>query len=85
MMEVGQLNAARSNLSRALAIQEEIHGSEHEEVARTLSELAAVLMLMDLFSEARPLLERAYAIAERAFLPDHPTRRKIEHNLNLVR
>ena len=63
---------ARPLLERALAIDENIYGPDHHEVADRLNNLALVLMALGLAKEARPLQERALAIDEQIYGPNHP-------------
>jgi tetratricopeptide (TPR) repeat protein len=56
---------------RSLAIRERVLGSEHPEVAMSLSNLAALYDHQGRYEEAEPLFKRALDIRERAPEPDH--------------
>ena len=51
---------------------EAAYGPDHPDVAIRLNNLAAILRDLGQPAEARPLAERALAIAEAAYGPDHP-------------
>lgn len=57
---------------RTLAIQENLLGLEHPDVADNLNNLALVYKAQGKYSEAEPLYKRALAIREKAHGPDHP-------------
>jgi tetratricopeptide (TPR) repeat protein len=57
---------------RTLALQENLLGLEHPEVADNLNNLAIVYKAQGKYSEAEPLYKRALAIREKANGPDHP-------------
>lgn len=59
-------------MGRALAIDEKSLGPDHSNVARDLSNLAALLKATDRLAEAEPLMRRALAIDEKSFGPEHP-------------
>jgi tetratricopeptide (TPR) repeat protein len=71
-----QVNArladAKSQVEKALAIDEAGHGPDHPDVAADLNNLALILRDLGQFGEARPLQERALAITEATYGPDHP-------------
>ena len=69
---LGNYEAARALLERALAIKEQALGSDHTSVALTLSTLAGVHRKLEQREKARPLYERAYAIWAKARGPAHP-------------
>jgi tetratricopeptide (TPR) repeat protein len=61
----------RELLTRALAINELLHGPDHLEVATTLHNLGAAHGALGQPREQLALLERALAIRERRYGPDH--------------
>ena len=69
---------------RALAIDEEIHGSEHPSIAGRLSNLAGLLRATNRLSEAEPLFRRALAIGEASHDPDDPRVAIYINNLALL-
>lgn len=68
-------------MERALAATERARGPEHHEVALRLYNLAAVLKDVGRPGDARPLLLRALAIAERELPPAHSLLAKITDSL----
>ena len=67
-----QLQTALTTLGRALAINEEAHGSDCPEVASTLVSLGSVQFWLGELVAASVTLERALAIFEASYGPDHP-------------
>ena len=63
----------------ALAIEEQIFGPEHPNVATRLDYLAQLLQDTNRLAEAEPLMRRALAIDELSFGPEHP---KVATRLN---
>ncbi len=57
---------------RALAIREEVLGSEHGDTAISLQHLAFFYNNQGKYEQAEPLQQRALAISEKALGPDHP-------------
>jgi non-specific serine/threonine protein kinase/serine/threonine-protein kinase len=66
------LKSAKSTLTQALAMGEEIYGVEGVEVATTLNNLALVFAYSVEHETARPLYERALSILEKDQGPNHP-------------
>ena len=64
--QLGELEAARVTLQRALAISEASYGSEHPQVAITLGSLGNVQRELGEFEAARVTLQRALAISDNA-------------------
>ena len=64
--ELGQLRQAEEQYRISIALKEERLGSEHEDLAPSLSNLARVLMDGARFAEALPSVERAVRIQERS-------------------
>ena len=62
----------RLNASKSLAIREKALGPDHLDVARSLSNLAALFQAQGRYLEAEPPLKRALAIREKALGPEHP-------------
>jgi len=63
---------ARELLERVLAIEEQIHGTEHPAVARALFNLGNIHTQLGELATSRVALERALAIEQRAHGPDDP-------------
>jgi Tfp pilus assembly protein PilF len=79
-----QLQAGLSALGRALAIEEEVYGPNHAEVAGALANLGIVQQLLGELPAGRVSLERALAIKEAAYGPDHPQVARTLANLGNV-
>jgi len=69
---MGDHATARWYHERALALREQALGSEHPELAASITNLAGVHYDAGDYEQARVLQERAVAIRETAFGPDHP-------------
>ncbi|MEL7500602.1 MAG: tetratricopeptide repeat protein [Planctomycetota bacterium] len=66
-------------IRRALAINEQIVGSEHPNVAKGLSNLGLLLMRTNRLAEAEPMMRRAMAIDEKVYGAEDP---KVARDLN---
>jgi hypothetical protein len=75
---------ARSWFEQARKRVEQLEPPHPALAAEILSNLALLLRDVGQAAEARPLLERAVAIAERKLPPGHPLRTKIAGNLQKV-
>jgi tetratricopeptide (TPR) repeat protein len=71
-------------LKRALAIGENILGSEHPDLASGLHNLATLYRDQRAYAKAEPVLKRALAIEERALGPEHPDLASGLHNLGML-
>jgi hypothetical protein len=69
---LAEWSRAEPLMRRALAIDQASYGKEHPEVARDLSNLAALLQATNRLSEAEPLMRRALAIDEANYGKEHP-------------
>ena len=69
---IGDYAAARPLSERALAIREQMLGSDHPDTATSLNNLAELLRATGDYAAARPLYERALAIREQVLGSDHP-------------
>jgi len=67
-----EFRLARPLFERALAIREQVLGSDHPDTAESLNDLGNLLREQGELDAARPLSERALAIRERVLGPDHP-------------
>ena len=76
-------SAAEPLARRALAVREKVLGPEHPDTAESLYNLASVLQQQGDLAAARPLLERALAICEKA-CPEHPHTATSLNNLALL-
>jgi len=63
---------SRKLAERAIEIKQKLLGPDHPEVAKSLYNLAALLLQLPDYAGAKPLFERALAIREKALGPDHP-------------
>ncbi|MFO0592719.1 MAG: tetratricopeptide repeat protein [Polyangiaceae bacterium] len=77
----GSYETARRWLERALEAAERLSAPEELRVAPQLSNLALVLKDLGDANGARPLLERAVAMAEKRLGPAHPNTRLFRKNL----
>jgi serine/threonine protein kinase/tetratricopeptide (TPR) repeat protein len=68
----GKYAEAREHAERALAIRVEVLGSDHPEVAASLTNLGNVALQQGKFDEALAFHERALALKQRTLGPDHP-------------
>jgi hypothetical protein len=66
------LSEAEPLYQRALAMYEELVGSEHPDVAVVLHDLAHLSVSQGKSSEAEPLYQRALAIRVQWLGPEHP-------------
>ena len=71
----------RALAERAVAIKEQALGSEHIEVARSLTQLASVNFDSGDYATERAIDRRVLAIQEKALGPDHPTVARTLYNL----
>lgn len=81
LQEQGRLPEARARLEQALAIREQILGSEHPTTMNARVELANIRVQEGDVAGGRADLERALAAYERAFGPDHPDVALVLNNL----
>jgi tetratricopeptide (TPR) repeat protein len=75
---------ARPLYERALAIAEKALGPEHSLTARSLNNLATLLLSQGDLAGARPLFERALAIDEKVLGREHPSMATRLNNLALL-
>jgi CHAT domain-containing protein/tetratricopeptide (TPR) repeat protein len=69
---LGQYPKAEVQLRKALDLREDLYGPDHPQVARSLYELASLLLEMGELETARPLCERALRIDRKSLGEDHP-------------
>ncbi len=72
LWEQGRYAEAKAQHEHALAIAERAFGTDHPDVALSLSNLAIVHFYQGRYADAQALYERALTIRERAFGADHP-------------
>jgi tetratricopeptide (TPR) repeat protein len=72
LVEHGKPDEALPLSQRALAIDEEVYGQDHPDVARDLNTQAEALRDLGREDEALPLVRRALAIAEKFYGLNHP-------------
>jgi tetratricopeptide (TPR) repeat protein len=68
----GEYEQVESLYKRALAIREEVLGSEHVDTATSLNELAVFYYSLGKYEQAEPLYQRSLSIYEKVLGPDHP-------------
>jgi len=72
LFRAGKYDEARPSAERALAIREKVSGSEHQDVADALNDLANYYSAKDEYQQSEQLLQRAMKIREKVLGPDHP-------------
>ena len=72
LLERAQYSQAESLYRQALAIREQVFGSEHPDVAASLNELGVLYYRQGKYIEAEALYQRALAIREQALGSEHP-------------
>jgi Tfp pilus assembly protein PilF len=55
-------------------------GSEHPDIAQSLNNLAGLYRKQGKDEQAEPLFQRALAIDEKVFGPDHPKTKRVQEN-----
>src|SRR5262245_8006459 len=73
LLHAGKYDEARPLAERVLAIREKVLGSEHQDVADALNDLANYYSAKDESSQSEQLLQRAMKIREKVLGPDHPS------------
>ncbi|MDY7230395.1 serine/threonine-protein kinase [Hyalangium rubrum] len=84
LLDEGRASEAAPFFEEALVLQERAHGSEHPQVARTLSRLASTMATLDRSAEALTYAQRALAINERLLGPEHPDCSASLHSIAFV-
>jgi len=79
LRKLGKLVEAESAIKRAIALYEELLGTEHAQTCIGLKTLADLYTEQDRLAEAETLLMRALDILEKALGPDHP------HTISIAR
>jgi CHAT domain-containing protein/tetratricopeptide (TPR) repeat protein len=72
LYRAGKFNAAIPLIERALALREEVLGTEHPDVAASVHDLAGLYISKGDYAQAEPLFQRALAIREKALGTEHP-------------
>ncbi len=72
LYERGQFVEAEPLYLRAVSIREQVLGSDHPDVARSLSDLALLYLGQGKYEQAEPLYRQALAIQEQTLGPGHP-------------
>ena len=78
---MGRFTAARHAYSRVLASDEKSFEPGHPSIARSQSNLAAVLQDLGQLEEARDLLRKSYTASLERYRPDHPGTKTFKGNL----
>jgi tetratricopeptide (TPR) repeat protein len=81
----GQFGQAKGLYRRALAIQEQVLGPAHIDVATTLNHLAVLYASEGNMAEAGGLYEQCLSLLERALGTDHPQTQVCRENLEWTR
>lgn len=84
LKDLGELDAARTNLEQSLAIFEITLGPDHPDVATTLSDLGVVYLELDDLPTARAAVERSLATFKAVYEPDHPAVARTQQNLDII-
>lgn len=82
--DLGELDEARTLLERALAIDEQALGRDHQNVARDANNLAGVLRDMGEPLAAAEALRWALNIYQGRLGPDHSTTQSVARNLRIT-
>ena len=82
-LRLGELEAARVSLERALVISEAVYGPDHPELVPALINLGAVQLELG-EQDAGVSIERALAMSEAVYGSDHPEVAKALINLGVV-
>jgi tetratricopeptide (TPR) repeat protein len=80
----GEYEQVETLHKRALALREEVLGTEHGDTTISLSHLALYFNSQGKYEEAEPLYQRALAIGEKTLGPDHPEVASMLDNLALL-
>jgi tetratricopeptide (TPR) repeat protein len=81
LLQRGEYEQVESLHKLALAIREEVLGTEHGDTAISLSHLALYYESQGKYEQAEPLYQRALAIGEETLDPDHPEVARMLNNL----
>lgn len=84
LSELGYYDKAKSLLEKAIPIQKKILGTEHPDVASSLSNLATIYAGQGDYKKAKQLYEKALAIREKTLGIEHPDVASTLNNLALV-
>ena len=82
--DLGELDEARTLLDRALAMDEQVLGADHQNVARDANNLAGVLRDMGEPLAAAEALRWALSFYQARLGPDHPTTQSVARNLRIT-
>src|SRR5437667_10149907 len=81
LMSVAQMKEAFTTAKKALALQEQVLGPEHEDLANTLSILGGINRFLVDFQSAEAFYLRGLRIAEKTLYSDHPLIARLLYNL----
>lgn len=82
--DLGEFDEARMLLERALAMDEQALGADHQNVARDANNLGGVLRDMNEPLAAAEALRWALSIYTARLGPDHPTTQSVARNLRIT-
>ena len=77
-------NETKTALQKALKIDEQVYGPDHQNVAIRVNNLGLVLQALGDFQEAKKCFERALKILREKLGEDHPNTKLVANNLNSV-
>jgi serine/threonine-protein kinase len=83
-VELGRYAEAEPHLRAALAIQRQIHGEEHWDVAKSLNSLGVLLHAKGDYAAAQSCLEQALAMHRKIYGNEHPDVAQDLNNLAVV-
>ncbi len=83
-VELGRYAEAEPHLRAALAIQRQIHGEEHWDVAKSLNSLGVLLHAKGDYAAAQSCLEEALAMHRKIYGNEHPDVAQDLNNLGVV-
>jgi tetratricopeptide (TPR) repeat protein len=81
---LGEFDEAKTALQKALKIDEQVYGPDHQNVAIRVNNLGLVLQALGDFQEAKKCFERALKILREKLGEDHPNTKLVANNLNSV-
>lgn len=84
LWRAGEYSGARPYLEKAVAIFEDVLGTEHASTARSLNNLARVLHSQGDYAKARATYERGLAIRQRVLGMEHPDTAHSLHDLGCL-
>jgi tetratricopeptide (TPR) repeat protein len=84
LQDLGDLEGAKANYERALAIGKAALGSDHPQVAIRLNNLGCVMSALGDLAGAKANYEHAIEIFRRYLGEDHPSTKRASKNLKII-